>query len=336
MPTAAVIGCGDISIVHFEALASLGIELVAVCDVDLGLARATAERYGVPSFTDHNALIDEVRPDVVHVCTPHHQHVPVAVDALERGVHVLTEKPLSHSLAEGQRLVDASRRSPAKIGVCFQNRYNLANRAMSDLLSSGELGTVQGASASVAWHRSADYYRAKPWRGTWDQSGGGLLINQAIHTVDLLQWLLGEVMQVRGSAATHVLGDVIEVEDTAELVLDHAGGVRSVLYATLANAVNSPVMVEVMTDAATLTMRGDLTVTYTDGRVEVVRERQAASGGRAYWGLSHQLLIQDFYDRLGEPGPFWIDPAEAAKSLRILKSVYAQSDGLGYREPADV
>ena len=118
---------------------------------------------------------------------------------------------------------------------------------------------------------------------------------------------------------------MIEVEDTAEMVLEHANGARSVFYATLANTVNAPVTLDIVTEQATLSLRGDLTVSYADGRVEVVPERKAASGGRAYWGVSHELLIRDFYDRLGDPEPFWISPREAAKSLAIVKDVYAQS-----------
>ena len=176
-----------------------------------------------------------------------------------------------------------------KIAVCFQNRYNATSQAMAALLASGELGSVLGGSATVCWHRPPAYYQSRPWRGQVDRSGGGVLINQAIHSVDLLQWLLGEVRDVRGRASRLALGDV-EVEDTAQIVLDHEGGARSVFFATNANATDSPVTLEIVTEAAELFLRRDLTVRYADGRVEVVEERQAASSGRAYWGVSHRLL----------------------------------------------
>ena len=151
------------------------------------------------------------------------------------------------------------------------------------------------------------------------------MMNQAIHTVDLLQWLVGDVVTVTGNTSTRFLGGTIEVEDTAEFVAEHANGARSAFYATLANAFNAPVTLDVVTENAVLSLRGDLTVTHADGRVDVVPERQVESGGRSYWGVSHELLINDFYGRLDEAEPFWISPAEAEKSLRIIKDVYRQS-----------
>lgn len=326
MTTAAVIGCGDVSIVHFEALATMAdVELVAVCDTDPGRREAAAAAHAVPGFADHLAMIEALRPDVVHICTPHDQHASVAIDCLERDVNVIVEKPLAHTLAEGRRLVEAAERSTAKIGVCYQNRYNATSEAMHALLSSGELGSVRGASATVLWHRSADYYRDRPWRGTWAGGGGGLLMNQAIHTVDLLQWLVGDVTSVSGHAATRALADTIEVEDTAEFVATHEGGARSVFHATLAHVTNAPVTLEIITDEATLSLRGDLTITRRDGSVQTMPERVVSSTGRSYWGVSHELLIADFYARLDDPEPFWLSPVEAFKALSIVKDVYAQS-----------
>lgn len=323
---AAVIGCGDVSGVHFEAIAKLdGASLVGVCDADPERLAVAVAAYGVPGFSDHLSLLEAVRPEVVHICTPHDQHASVAADCLERGVNVIVEKPLAHTLAEGRRLVEAAAEGAAKIAVCFQNRYNATAQAMHGLLSSGELGAVLGASATVMWQRSADYYLDRPWRGAWAGGGGGLMMNQAIHTVDLLQWLVGDVVSVSGHASTRFLGDTIEVEDTAEFVALHANGARSAFYATLANAYNAPVSLEVVTEKAVLSLRGDLTVTHGDGRVEVISERTSESGGRSYWGVSHELLISDFYARLGDEGAFWIDPAEAEKSLKIVKEIYRQS-----------
>ena len=231
--------------------------------------------------------------------------------------------------------MDAVAAAPAdgpKVGICFQNRYNLASQRLHEMLGSGELGAVRGAWASVVWTRSADYYRAKPWRGTWANSGGGLLINQAIHTLDLVQWLLGGVERTDGHVATRKYGDVIEVEDTAELLLHHGGGITTSFYATLTAPRHRPVEIELDCENAYVTLRGGtdggLTIRWADGRVDTVGERSVTSGGRSYWGVSHELLIRDFYARLDEPEPFWIGPGEAMASLEILKEAYRIS-GVG-------
>ena len=327
MTTAAVIGCGDVSIVHFEAIETLAEgNLVAVCDIDPVTAARASDRYGVPAFASHGELLAGLRPDVVHITTPHDQHVQPAIDCLAAGVNVIVEKPVAHALADAERLVAAAELPGApKIGVCFQNRYNATSQAAAALLMSGQLGRVIGGSAAVCWHRPQAYYQARPWRGQLTRSGGGVLINQAIHSLDLLQWLLGEVTEVSGYAGRLAPGSVIGVEDTAQIVLDHIGGARSVFSATNANATDSPVTLEIVTERAELFVRRDLTVRYSDGRVEVVEERRVATSGRAYWGASHAQLIADFYARLVEPEPFWISPREAMKSLEILTMVYAMS-----------
>jgi len=324
MPRVAVIGCGSVSVVHFEAIKAIpGAELVAVCDSDAATLEAAAAQHGVPGFTEHQALLDQVRPDVVHISTPHDQHVPVALDSLAAGVAVLMEKPVARTVDEAQALIAAAEASPAKIGICFQNRYNATAQAIRTLIDSGQLGAVLGGSASVTWNRPASYYEIRPWRGQMKLSGGGVMINQAIHTLDALLWLLGDATAVAGRSSRHVLDGEVDVEDTAHLVIDHASGARSVLFATVANVVDSPVTMEIVTEQATLYLRGDLTISYADGRVERVPERVATSGGRAYWGFSHQLLIDDFYRRLDDPEPFWISPAEAAKSLSVIEQLYA-------------
>ena len=166
MPRIAVVGCGVVSVVHFEAIAAIeGAELVGVADLDPATAKAAEQRYGVPCFLDLESLIAKVRPDVVHVCTPHDAHVPVSLAALQAGIAVLQEKPVARTTAEAARLVDAAEQGRTKIGICFQNRYNATSQAMHSILDRGELGSVIGASATLMWNRPQAYYTARPWRG---------------------------------------------------------------------------------------------------------------------------------------------------------------------------
>ncbi len=326
MTTAAVIGCGDVSVVHLESIDRLSdSHLVAVCDTDPNTAAAVGRARQVTAFTDYREMLATARPEVVHISTPHHTHAQVAVDCLAAGANVILEKPVAHTVSEAERVVEAAADRPdLKIGVCFQNRYNASIQAARALIGSGELGAVAGGAATVLWHRTPEYYAKRPWRGQRALSGGGVMINQAIHTLDLMQWLLGDVTRVAGQVGTNELGGLIDVEDTAQLVLHHGEARRSVLFATTAYVHDSAVMIEIVAENATLQIRGDLTVRWADGRVETVSERRASSGGRSYWGVSHELLIGDFYSSLGAAEPFWISPAEGLKVSRILHELYTQ------------
>ncbi|QCR52498.1 gfo/Idh/MocA family oxidoreductase [Brachybacterium sp. SGAir0954] len=334
-----LVGYGDVSVVHVDAIAAIdGLELVAVADADPAARERAATALGVPVHDSVEAMLDAERLDAIHVTTPHHEHVGPSLAAIARGVHVLQEKPVAHTLAEAERLVAGLAAAPARadggagaphVAICFQNRYNRASQELRRLLTSGELGAVQGAYASVVWTRTAEYYAAKPWRGRQETSGGGLLINQAIHTLDLVQWLLGPVERTDGLVSQRKFAGVTEVEDTAELLLHHEGGATTTFYATLTAPVARPVELEVATENAYLELRsgagGGLTVRWADGRVDTFSDRVATAGGRSYWGVSHEELIADFYATLDGAEPFWIGPAEGIASLRILKDAYAIS-----------
>jgi len=326
----AVVGCGDIAAVHLAAiLAADAAELVGVCDVDDERRAAAAACGSCPGFPDLTAMLETVAPDVVHVCTPHHRHADLAAQCLAGGVSVLLEKPLAHTLDDGVRLAAAAEDSTAVLGVCFQNRYNDTARRLRDLLDDGGLGRILGARASLTWFRDAAYYARRDWRGRWATAGGGVLMNQAIHTLDLLQWFVGPVTDVRGTVATLALTDVIEVEDTAALRMRHrtpAGDtVGSVFYATNGHVENTPVTVEIITEHARLRLDADLTVTHGDGRVEVFQPATVTSGERAYWGASHGVLIEDFYRHVRADKRFWIDASAGLATLRVIQTAYQQT-----------
>lgn len=324
-----VVGWGDVAAVHYEAIEAIdGAELVGVCDTDPEALARAGQLTGVTGYGELAALLRDAAPDVVHVTTPHHQHVDPTLALLEAGVHVIQEKPLAHTLADAGRIVAAAEAAGStKIGICYQNRYNTSSTKTAELLADGAIGEITGAWASVVWTRTEDYYRAKPWRGTWAESGGGLLINQAIHTLDLVQWLLGDVVGVAGQTSTRRYGHMIEVEDTADALFTHANGVETTFYATLTSPSMRPVELEIVGTKGRIQIRDGCTLVRADGRVETWEERKVASAGRTYWGVSHELLIRDFYARIPDPEPFWISPAEALKSLTMVKALYDLSYG---------
>lgn len=324
-----LVGCGDISPMHLDAIrANPDVVLVGVADTDTQARAGAASNDSVPGFADLTALLDAEHPDVVHICTPHHLHAAMAVECLDRGIHVLMEKPVGITVADGEAVVRAAEASRATIGVCYQNRYNATVRAIRELLDAGTMGELYGGRATVSWFRDEAYYAHRPWRGRWSEAGGGVLINQAIHTLDLLQWFLGEVTTVRGQAARLRFSEGIEVEDTAVIQLGHEGGARSLFHASNGYVTNAPISLELVAERGIITLDTDLRIEHSDGRVDIIEESRAGQGERAYWGASHGDLIDDFYSSVRTGTPFWIGPTEALKSLRVLTAVYEQSPGL--------
>lgn len=327
MTTAAVVGLGDISGNHLHAIVDHpAIELAAVCDILPERAEAAAKQWGVPGYTDVDAMLRDVHPEVVHVTLPHYLHASVSAAALKAGSHVLTEKPVAESYGAGAELAQVARESGRTLGVCFQNRYNDSSVAMRRLVDDRTYGSVLSARASVWWHRDAAYYQASPWRGTWREAGGGVLINQTIHTIDLLCWLLGAPESVSGMAANLTHTGLIEVEDTATITMKHPGGVGSVYFATNSHGENAPVEIELVFESATVRLQdGQLLAATPDGDVQVIASDLVAEGERSYWGASHARLIADFYAHLSAEKPFWIDADAALVSLGVLRDTYIAS-----------
>src|SRR5262249_25012586 len=188
-------------------------------------------------------LFDDDALDMVVVGTPSGLHGEHGAAAARRGVHVLVEKPIEITVARADALVDEAHRAGATLGVVFQDRFKPDVRALKAIVDSGALGSLSLVHAQVPWWRPPEYYRDSRWRGTWALDGGGALINQAIHTVDLLLWLCGPVTRVVGKAATRF--HRIEVEDTAVAILEFASGALATLEATTCAYPGRPRRIEI-------------------------------------------------------------------------------------------
>lgn len=220
----AVIGAGKVADSHASILATLpDSELVGVCSRTLEKAVVLAERYGAKAFTDVSTMIQETGAEVAIVCTPHPAHAAPSVQALERGVHVLVEKPLASSLEDCDAMIAAAARSGAQLGVISQRRWYPPTQRVKMAIDSGKIGKpVLGTVTMLGW-RDAAYYASDPWRGKWESEGGGVLVNQAPHQLDLLLWYMGEVQELFGYWG-NLNHPYIEVEDTAVAVVRFKNG----------------------------------------------------------------------------------------------------------------
>jgi predicted dehydrogenase len=226
----ALVGCGKVGQIHAEALGRLATsEFVAACDEQPGRAGALAERYGARAFTDVAVMLREAAPEAVCVCTPHPLHAAPAVLAAGAGAHVLVEKPMAAGLADCDAMLDAARRAGVKIGVVSQRRWLEPVQRMKAAIDAGKIGRpVLGVVAMFNWREEA-YYRSDPWRGRWDTEGGGVLVNQSPHLLDLLQWFMGEVDEISGDWA-NLNHPSVDVDDTAlAMVRFTSGGLGSVV-----------------------------------------------------------------------------------------------------------
>lgn len=311
----AIVGVGVIGRVHLKALLQRGTPPTAICDIDEGRARAVAAEFSLDAeiFTDYGALLDAA-PEVVHICTPHHLHADMVVAALARDIHVLCEKPLCIRASDIPRIERAERESRALLGVCHQNRYNPANRFVKNYLKDKH---VLAASATVAWHRDAKYYNAAAWRGKWATEGGGVMINQALHTLDLMQWFLGFPETVTATTCNLSLGDVIEVEDTA--VATFGGNQPFTFFATNAGAVSMPVQITLRTDSEEILLLPHSV--HIDGQT-VLHQPQNVVLGKACYGDGHPHLIADFYRAVKTGERFAIDGREGAAVIKLILAMY--------------
>ena len=321
MKKAAVIGLGTIAPIHLGAIArNAEIGLVGVCDIDES-ARAFAPE-GVPFYTDYKDMIAAVRPDCVHLCLPHKLHYPVAKAAVELGCDVFTEKPLAISPEEASKFVRLEAEHPErKICVCLQNRLNETTETLKAILDSGEYGQIVGARGIVPWFRDKAYYDARPWRGRWADAGSGTLMNQSIHTLDLLYYLCGPVKCLR-SSVSQLLDYGIEVEDTVSARLDFESGAKGVFWATNANFANESVQIAVATEKAVFTIADSLlTRKDPDGTVTTLCEDARLPGAKHYFGASHSKLINKFYRALETGGDDYIHVKDAEMSIRLIGAI---------------
>lgn len=313
-----IIGCGGISAVHAQVLCELeNTDLIACADI----IADRAERYGCDAFTDWKAMLNSGKLDAVHLCTPHYLHPVMAAEAARHGIAVFAEKPPAIDAAGWELVKEAARHVP--VGICFQNRYHPHIQSCMRFIQDGTYGSLQGLRAFVTWNRTAEYYAAADWKGKWATEGGGALINQAIHTLDLIIRFLGIPDQADASMRNTHLRDSIEVEDTAEIYL-RKGNIPALLYASTAYSQDAPVMIELHFSQAVLRLEGDVMTVIREGKKEEITCVTDPVIGRSYWGAGHKACIADFYRCIETGTSYQNDPSSCEATMQTLLKLYAQ------------
>jgi UDP-N-acetyl-2-amino-2-deoxyglucuronate dehydrogenase len=323
-----VIGAGVVAPLHLQAIAALDdAELVGISALDREAAAALAEEAGCPAFTDHHDLL-ALRPDVVVICTPHPSHPALTVEAFEAGAHVLVEKPLAPQVREADAMIEAADRATRLLGVCFQQRFRPVIAAARDLIVSGRLGELVRASIVDPLYRPNSYYATADWRGTWAGEGGGVLMNQAPHTLDLLCHLAGPPATAWGVSRRR--SQPMEAEDTATALLEYGNGA----VGTLAVSTTEPGVqrIELVGDRGRIEIVGETlafqrfepplsehlpTATGMFDQPAIVSESVELPAGRG----DHVDVHQDFAAAIRTGGPPRVPAREALWSLELANAI---------------
>jgi predicted dehydrogenase len=327
----AIIGVGNIAPIHAAAMHAIPQgEIVAVATRNEARGRAFAAEHGGAWYADYEKLLAEARPDVVAICSPHDLHLPMTVAAAQAGAHVLCEKPMARNTAECDGMIAACEAAGVTLGVAFQGRFEPLSLRLKAGLDAGKIGRLLWASANTLWLRTDAYYASAPWRGTWAHEGGGVLINQAIHAIDLLLSLTG--MPEKITARMRTLNHKIEVEDAALAILEYGGGALGLIQATTIAHPGYPERLEFLGSAGSVVFnKGEAKLDWriADPPEELNEQAEVSSGAAAPMDITaagHTALYRDFVAAIHEGRAPQVDGREGRKSVSVVEGIYRSAE----------
>jgi UDP-N-acetyl-2-amino-2-deoxyglucuronate dehydrogenase len=334
-----ILGGGNISDTHARAALGIpGVEIAAICGANRQKAERLAQAYGGVVYDDVERFLEHRPLDIVAIGSPSGLHAGQAIAAIGRGLHVLSEKPLDVTTAKVDSVIAAADRGGVKVGVFFQDRLKPDIAAMKATIASGRLGKPIFAGGHVRWYRPPEYYGTSRWRGTYALDGGGALMNQAIHTVDVLQWLFGPVAQVGARTATRL--HPIQVEDTAAAVLEFESGALGLIEATTSSYPGYARRIDVSGSEGTLILEGDrLVATDLRGAADHPSTLPAepppenAASATVSDSVPHQRIFEDFIRAIRDNAVPVCDAREARPSVAIIEAIYRSARSGKFERP---
>lgn len=326
-PRVGIIGCGRISVMHAEALKALDcVSFVACCDVKPDRAQATANKYGLNAYTFYEQMIAAENLDCVHICLPHYLHAKTAIYAFEHGLNVLSEKPMDIDYASAERAVEVAKRENKLYGVIFQCRYNNSAVLVKKALDSGKLGKIISARSTLTWTRPDEYYAESDWKGTWNKEGGGVIIDQAIHSIDLVNWLVNSTPQSVSVSMANRGHEIVCVEDSAEGLITYKNGVKYGFYCMNNYGCDEPIEIRLFCEKGKVIFGyDDAFITYNDGTTEEAHQDANVAdydGAKDYWGFQHERQITQFYKACLGLEKLDISGEEALKTHKLIMDIY--------------
>lgn len=341
----ALIGCGRISTNHITAAVNNKLEIVAVCDIcpekmEDVLAKHGLENDGsIARYTDYKKMIDENDLDLVSIATESGKHAEIALDVIDAGINVIIEKPMAMNMRDAEEIIRRSDEKGVKVSACHQNRFNVAVQEVRKALETGRFGRLSHGSINVRWNRNKGYYDQAPWRGTWAEDGG-CLMNQCIHGIDLLRWMMGdEVEEVYGQTRQQ-FHDYLEAEDVGMAVIKFKNGaIGTVEGTTNVYPQNLEETLYIFGENGTVKIGGKSTNTidvwnFRDETVEDEKNKGLEEETSNVYGNGHTSLFADVMDAIKNDRKPYVDAVAGRNALEMVLAIYkSQKEGRPVKLP---
>jgi len=323
-----LIGGGNITDTHARAVQAVpDASIAAICGTNIQKVRCLTGEHGGEAYTDLDAFLAHRPMDIVIVGSPSGVHATHGIAAARQGLHVLVEKPIDINTARADALIVEAEKAGVKLGVIFQDRLKPGIRRTKELVERGTLGSPILADARVKWYRPPEYYANSRWRGAWSLDGGAALINQGVHTVDLLLWLFGEVRHVQAAMRTKL--HTIEAEDTLAAILEFESGALGVLQAATSIYPGYPRRIELTGSEGTMILEQDRLIEIRLRHdepasifAESMDENPSPSSPVVSDHRAHQAVLEDFIRAIETNSRPVCDGREGRRSLALIESIY--------------
>jgi predicted dehydrogenase len=326
-----ILGGGTISQTHARAAREIdGVDIVAVCGQNVEKIRRLAEQFGGRAYEDLQSFLDHKPMDAMLIGSPSGLHAEQGIESARHGLHVLIEKPVAITTEQADALIASCQSAGVKLGVFFQDRVAPDILKLKEMIDGGRLGKPFLVSAQVKWYRPPGYYNDSRWRGTWALDGGGALMNQGVHTIDLLLWLMGSVRRVWGKAITTT--HTIEVEDTLVAALEFTSGAIGTVEAATSVYPGYPRRLELTGSEGTIILENDRikSVSLRTPLAELSGEQATLHDERSVSPVisdagGHRKIIEDFLRAIANDEPPLCDGHQARRSVELVQAIYESS-----------
>ena len=328
-----IIGCGTIFPMHAQSLRNIkAVKIVAVCDVKEARAKEKSIQYRCRYYEDYKKMLSKEHLDAVHICTPHYLHMPMVIEAAKRGINVLVEKPMGLNPKEAWKEVVVTKANKVTLGVISQNRFNPSSQLVKKRIGDGSLGRLKSAKLVLSYHKPDSYYRKSPWKGRKKFEGGGVVIDQAIHYLDVIRWLVPSPVEYVEASCAKRMHSFINVEDCAEGVIKFKNGFYACFYLINFYSYDDDPEIEIDCEKARVNIIKDSARIwyYRSSRIEKASPKPGeyidyGDGVRDYWGYCHYNQIKDFYDSLRKGKKPAITGEDAFKTQELVWAIYESS-----------